>query len=83
VIFLIEYDRSRGELTNIDVFDDADRGTAEDERLKRELTLHRKGVKREIVILQAASEDALKKTHGRYFADIAAMVEADSRGILN
>jgi hypothetical protein len=67
----------------MDVFEDADRGTAEDLRLERELSLHRKGVKREIVILQAASEDALKKTHGRYFFDIAALVKADSRGILN
>ncbi len=83
MIFLIEYDRSRGELSSIDVFDDADRGTAEDQRLERELSLHRKGVKREIVILQAASEDALKKTHRRYFVDIATLAELDSRGIPN
>ena len=83
MIFLIEYDRSRGELSSIDVFDDADRGTAEDQRLERELSLHRKGVKREIVILQAASEDALKKTHGRYFADLATLAESASRGISN
>jgi hypothetical protein len=40
-------------------------------------------VKREIVILQAASVDALKATHRRYFADLATLVEADSRGIPN
>jgi hypothetical protein len=78
VIFLIDYDRSRGELSSIEMFDDSERAAAEDQRLKMELTLHRKGVKREIVLLQAASEDALKETHGRYFAGIAALAEAAS-----
>jgi hypothetical protein len=73
MIFLIEYNRSRGELASIDVFDDAQRETAENVRLERELTLHRQGVKREIVLLQAASEEALRKTHRRYFADLATL----------
>jgi hypothetical protein len=76
VIFLIDYDRSRGELSSIEMFDDSERAAAEDQRLERELTLHRKGVKREIVLLQAASEDALRYTHGRYFSDIATLAEA-------
>jgi hypothetical protein len=75
VIFLIDYDRSRGELSSIEIFADSERAAAENQRLKRELTLHRSGVKREIVLLQAASEDALKVTHGRYFADIATLAE--------
>jgi hypothetical protein len=81
VFFLIDYDRSRGELSSIEMFDDSERTAAENERLKRELSLHRKGVKREIVLLQAASEDALKETHGRYFADIATLAEIESRAI--
>jgi hypothetical protein len=80
VIFLIDYDRPRGELANIETFDDSERDAAENERLKRELTLHRSGVKREIVLLQATSEDALKETHRRYFADIATLVGTESRG---
>jgi hypothetical protein len=75
VIFLIDYDRSRGELSSIEVFDDSERAKAEDQRLKRELTLHRKSIKREIVLLQAASEHALKHTHGRYFYDVATLAE--------
>jgi hypothetical protein len=63
------------------MFDDSERSTAENKRLKRELSLHRKGVKREIVLLQAASEDALKETHGRYFSDIATLAEIESRVI--
>jgi hypothetical protein len=73
VIFLIDYDRSRGELSSIEIFDDSERDAADNQRLKRELTLHRQGVRREIVLLQAASEDALRETHRRYFADIATL----------
>jgi len=79
VIFLIDYDRSRGELTSIDAFDDSERDAAENERLQRELTLHRKGLKREVVLLQAADQDALKETHRRYFADIATLATTESR----
>jgi hypothetical protein len=79
MIFLIEYDRSRGELLNIQPFDDSDRDAAENMRLGRELTLHQKGLRREVVLLQAASEDALRETHRRYFADIATLAEADLR----
>lgn len=83
MIFLIEYDRPRGEIASIESFDDADRGRAEDERLLREVRLHRKGVQREIVLLQAASEEALKETHRRYFADIAMLADAARHAIAN
>ncbi len=68
MIFLIEYDRSHGELVSIEPFFDTDRDSAENERLRRELTLHQNGVRREVVLIQAATEDALKETHRRYFA---------------
>jgi len=83
MIFLIEYDRSRGEIASIDSFADADRRRAENERLLREVRLHRKGVQHEIVLLQAASEEALKETHRRYFADIATLADAASHAIAN
>jgi len=83
MIFLIEYDRSRGELASIEVFDDADRPKAENERLLREVKLHHKGVSREIVLLQAASEEALKETHRRYFEAIGTLADADSHGMAN
>lgn len=77
MIFLVEYDRLRGELVSIEAFDDTDRGPAESSRLSRELMLHRNGMQREVVLLQAANEDALRETHRRYFADIATLVGAD------
>ena len=73
MIFLVEYDRSRGELASLRAFDDSERNAAENERLQREITLYEKGIEREIVLLQAASEDAVKETHRRYFADIATL----------
>lgn len=76
MMFLLEYDRSQGELLDIQSFDDSHRDAAENARLIRELTLHEKGLRREIVLLQAASEDALRETHRRYFADIATLAEA-------
>jgi hypothetical protein len=77
MIFLMEYDRSHGELVDIQAFDDSHRDAAENARLRRELTLHHTGVRREIVLLQAASETALRETHRRYFADIATLAEAN------
>ncbi|MBV9493356.1 MAG: hypothetical protein JOZ54_03870 [Acidobacteria bacterium] len=79
MIFLIDYDRARGELTNIQMFHDADRRFAEDSRLNTELAQLRDGVKREVVLLQAANEQALRRTHRRYFADIAELAETDSQ----
>lgn len=75
MIFLIEYDRPQGELVSIKAFDDSLREAADDERLARELTLHHQGIIREIVLLQAASKDALRKTHRRYFEDIATLAQ--------
>lgn len=79
MIFLIDYDRSRGELVTIEAFDDSRRDAAENARLGQELALHERGLRREVVLLQAASESALRETHRRYFADIATLAEADMR----
>ena len=79
MIFLVEYDRSRGELVKIRPYSDADRHVAENVRLERELELHRDGVDREVVLLQAESEEALRQTHRRYFEDLAALAAAGAR----
>ena len=78
MIFLIEYERSRGELSSIKEFEDSERLIAEDERLSLELSLHRQGLIREVVLLEAASKKDLLKTHRRYFVDIAELLAAES-----
>ena len=70
MIFLIEYNRSRGEIVTFKTFDDADRSHAADIRFEMELTLNRAGIDHEVVLLDAVSEEALRRTHRRYFENI-------------
>ena len=71
MIFLIEYDRRQGKVVSLDSFSDEMRTKAEDERLSKELDLNRRSVEHEVVLLEAASENALRRTHRRYFEDAA------------
>jgi hypothetical protein len=76
MIFLIEYDRSQGRIITFQAFKDADRVWAEDARLQLELELNRLGTEREVVLLEAASEGALRRTHRRYFEDLAELANS-------
>lgn len=76
IIFLIEYDRLRGRIESLREYDDSERQQAEDSRLEMELELNRLGTEREVVLLEAASEEALRRTHRRYFEDLAELVNA-------
>lgn len=74
MLFLIEYDRPRGSIVQLRRFEDAFRENAEDERLKLELDLKRRGVEHEVVVLDAPSEEALRHTHSRYFESVAELI---------
>ena len=76
MIFLIDYDRARGEIVTFETFEDSERQNAEDSRLELELELNRLGTEREIVILEAASEEALRRTHRRYFENLSELVNS-------
>jgi hypothetical protein len=80
VLFLIEYDRNRGRIIKLEVFEDSERQRAEDSRLEIELALNRRGIEREVVLLEAATEEALRRTHRRYFEDLDELVKS-ARGI--
>lgn len=71
MIFLIEYDRHRGQLVTFRSFDDLERQNAQDLRLKLEIELNRLGVEHEVVLMEAPTEKALRRTHRRYFEDLA------------
>ena len=75
MIFLIEYDRSKGELVTIQDFDDSQQQEADNTRLEIELELNRKGVQHEVVLLEAADRNALDKTHRRYFKNLREILE--------
>ena len=75
MIFLIEYNRSEGSIVTFRDFDASHRREAEDSRLGIELDLNRKGINHEVVLLEAASKDALRLTHRRYFEDLRQILE--------
>ena len=74
MLFLIEYDRGRGEIVTFKEFGDEESRSAEHARLEMELDLNRRGVEREVVLLEAENEEALRRTHRRYFEDLAQLV---------
>lgn len=80
MIFLIEYNRSEGCLVNLRTFDDSERRSAEEARLDLELSLNRRGIEHEVVLLEARSEDALRRTHRRYFENLAELASPQISG---
>ena len=77
MIFLIEYDRTEGHIVTFRNFDDSQRRQAEDARLEIEVDDNGKEADREVVLLEAESEDALRLTHRRYFEDLRQMLQSN------
>ena len=78
MIFLIEYNRPEGRIVTFTTFKDTERLHAEKLRLDLELDLNRRGVDHEVVLLEAVSEEALRRTHRRYFEDERTIVTCAS-----
>ena len=76
MLFLIEYNRDQGRLVAIESFGDSERETAENARLELELDLNLKGIDNEVVLLEAATEEALRRTHRRYFESLTELTTA-------
>ena len=76
MFFLIQYDRRSGQLITFERFMKFERSKAEEVRLAMELKLLAEGVEREVVMLEAASEEALRKTHRRYFESLETLAKA-------
>lgn len=74
MFFLIEYSRKEGCLVTIESFGDSDRRKAEESRLNLELKLNREGIENEVVLLEAVSENAVRRTHRRYFETLAELI---------
>ena len=70
MIFILEYNRSLGKIISLQSFDDSEWKRAEELRFERELYLFRTGIDNEVVLLEAASEKILRRTHRRYFEDL-------------
>jgi hypothetical protein len=79
MIFLLQYDRVCGELVTLKTFLESERRVAEEARLEMEIGLNRDEVDREVVILEAESEEALRRTHRRYFESLTELATPSSR----
>lgn len=80
MIFLIQYNRPEGRIVRLKRFADSERTLAERERLEIELDLNRTGVDHEVVLLEAVSEEALRRTHRRYFENPRQILRSTSHG---
>ncbi len=78
MIFLIEYDRALGKLVQLKEFSADDLAAATSARLVLELEQMQSKYEHEIVILEAESEQQLRKTHRRYFESISALADIDA-----
>lgn len=68
--FLLQYNRSKGELVSIQEYVEDQRDQANDDRLVAELAHHRDNCDLEVVLLEAQDLASLQKTHRRYFESL-------------
>ena len=80
MIFLIEYDRRTRRTLLVKTFKDTERHQAQEDRLEMELDRNREGLllQREILLLEARNEKALRRTHERYFENLPEDVKSPS-----
>jgi len=76
MIFLVEYARDQGRIVSFNAFDNKDLTLAKNARLELELDLNQRGVEHEVVLLEAENEQALRRTHRRYFESLTELVNA-------
>jgi len=75
MFYLIEYNRRAGRLVTFKTFAESERSEAQKLRFEIELDLNRRQIDHEVVLLQAESEAAIRRTHGRYFYDAQQLLE--------
>ena len=75
MIFLIEYDRGEGVIKSFRSFCDSEMPKAREAQFELELKLKRAGTDREVVLLQAENESTIRRTHRRYFEDLASLLK--------
>lgn len=80
MMFLLQYDREAGRLLSFRSFPEGDAAAAQQARLELELSLNRRGILHEVVVLDAANEDDLRRTHRRYFAGASELASAAEVG---
>ena len=79
MIYLIHYDRSTGTLVSVRSFEDKERPEATRAKLDLEISLLGTSSVMEVVLLEAASEEHLRKTHRRYFETLNGLKAQEKR----
>ena len=79
--FLIEYNRNEGRIASIKSFKDSERTDAQDSLLELELGLSATGEEREVVLLEAESEEAIRATHAHYFEGLEQLMARLQRAL--
>ena len=74
VVFLIRFDRRKQRILLFKPFDDAQRADAERLRLDLEIEANRSKLDHEVVLLEAQSEEDIRRTHRRYFESLKELV---------
>ena len=74
MVFLIRFDRREQRILLFKRFDDAQRAQAEGLRLDLEIEANRSKMDHEIVLLEAQSEEDIRRTHRRYFESLKELV---------
>jgi len=67
MIFLIDFDRRNADLRVLEAYPEGDRSIAAARRLEIELAMDWETAPREVVIIEAEDEAALRRGYGRYF----------------
>ena len=78
MIFLIEYHREQSRLVSITPFEESERDAADERRLELEVQLNMQRINNEVVTLDAENEQALRKTHRRYFENLEELAASAS-----
>lgn len=73
MIYLIHYNRKAGHLSSIREYPERERANASQAKLELEISLLCENGDHEVVLLEAASQDELRKTHRRYFDSLEDM----------
>jgi hypothetical protein len=77
MFFLIEYNRALGAIETLQRFTTEESSHAAVARLALELDRLHANLEREIVILEADSEEQLRRTHSRYFESLNQLANPD------
>lgn len=79
MLFLIHYNRPQGSLVSIQEFSENDMAGASKAKMELEISLLGGGFGQEVVLLEADSQEDLRKTHRRYFDTLREMGSPSDR----